>query len=202
MKHFVKHILRCIKPIRDIGSNNSYDIRTRLGRGFHITFLGNNNSVYIGEKCLLTNTEIIIDGSNNNLIIEDSARFMGPCKVILSGNSNVVIGKNAGIRGVEMYAKDANISIGELTMTSYGIIIRNHDSHKVIRDGVVVNTPKDIKIGKHVWIAQNASILKGVEIGDNSIVGFGSVVTKGCGSNCILAGNPAKVVKDNISWDY
>lgn len=203
MKSIIKNIYRKLNPIRVVGVGNHVIVKSKKGNNFIVTIMGNNNILEIEESCLLTNTHIIITGNNNHLIMENSARFLGPSKVIMEGNSSIHFGKNCGIRGVEICAKDGIIEIGELTMTSYGIVIRNHDSHKVLDlEGNVLNPAKDIKIGKHVWIAQNASILKGVQIGDNSIIGFGSVVTKGCSSGCILAGNPAKVVKENISWDY
>ena len=51
-------------------------------------------------------------------------------------------------------------------------------------------------IEKNVWIGMNSVILKGVTIGDNSIIGAGSVVVKDVPKNTIAAGNPAKVIKD------
>jgi len=44
-------------------------------------------------------------------------------------------------------------------------------------------------------------ILKGVTIGDNSIIAAGSVVTKDVPNNCLVAGNPAKIIKENIDWE-
>jgi acetyltransferase-like isoleucine patch superfamily enzyme len=52
-----------------------------------------------------------------------------------------------------------------------------------------------VKIGDNVWIGMNAVILKGVTIGDNSVVAAGAVVTKSIAPNTIVAGNPAIVVK-------
>lgn len=54
---------------------------------------------------------------------------------------------------------------------------------------------KPVIIHKNVWIGENVSILSGVEIGENSIIGAGSVVTKSIPMNTIAVGNPAKVVK-------
>jgi acetyltransferase-like isoleucine patch superfamily enzyme len=55
--------------------------------------------------------------------------------------------------------------------------------------------PAPIIIGNNVWIGSNSTILPGVVIGDNSIIGAGSVVTKNVPSNVIVAGVPAKVIK-------
>lgn len=53
----------------------------------------------------------------------------------------------------------------------------------------------DIKIGSGCWIASGTIIIGGVTIGDNCIVGAGSVVTKDVPSGCFVAGNPAKLIK-------
>lgn len=89
-------------------------------------------------------------------------------------------------------------------MFSYNIVVRNTDSHKVIEveTGVITNPSRDVVLGEHVWVCQNSSILKGCKIGDNSIVAFGAVAIKGCEAGSVLAGNPAKVVKTGINWDY
>ena len=89
-------------------------------------------------------------------------------------------------------------------MFSYGITLRNHDSHKIIdpKTQQILNPPKDIVLGSHVWVAQNATILKGCRIGSDSVIGFGSIVTKSCAPGSIMTGIPAKVVKENIIWDY
>ena len=50
-------------------------------------------------------------------------------------------------------------------------------------------------IGSHVWLGVNATVLKGVSIGDNSVIGAGSVVTRDIPANVIAAGNPCKVIK-------
>lgn len=64
---------------------------------------------------------------------------------------------------------------------------------------------KTVKICENVWIGENAIILPGVEIGKNSIIGAGSVVTKNVPENCIVAGNPAKIIKKynfgNKKWE-
>ncbi|MBQ7637325.1 MAG: sugar O-acetyltransferase [Clostridia bacterium] len=55
--------------------------------------------------------------------------------------------------------------------------------------------PKDVTIGNNVWIGGHATILPGVTLGDNVIVGAGSVVTKSFPANCVIAGNPARIIR-------
>ncbi len=206
----LRNILRSVRdrlfPVRAKGENNRISIGSKVGRGFILMVTGNNNEVTIGKDCLLTNTVVNICGDNNRLVIHDKARFMGPCRIILGGGVNsLVIGENAGIRGVEFNVDGGGrMEIGALCMFSYGITLRNHDSHRIIdpSSGRVHNPPKDVILGRHVWIAQNATILKGCHIGDDSVIGYGSIVTKSCPPGSVMAGVPAKIVKEDINWDY
>ena len=82
------------------------------------------------------------------------------------------------------------------------IEIRNTDSHKIYDKNTNkrINEGNSINIGNHVWLGMRAIILKGVNIGDNSIVAAGSIVTKDVKANTIIPGNPAKQIKENIYW--
>lgn len=84
------------------------------------------------------------------------------------------------------------IEIGEGTIWSYNCIFisSNHDFKDLKAH---IKTPP-ISIGKYVWLGANCVVLPGVSIGDNVIVGAGSVVTKSFPDNVIIAGNPAKIL--------
>ena len=94
----------------------------------------------------------------------------------------------------KLYPK--GIHIGENTLVAGGVTILSHDHCKRVNN----NQPFliDTHIGKNCFIAVGAIILPGVKIGDEVIVGAGAVVTKDVSSNCIVAGNPAKIIRENI----
>lgn len=91
------------------------------------------------------------------------------------------------------------ITIGEDVKISEDVIIRDSDNHTVLREGYKMSAP--IHIGNHVWIGVRAVILKGVTIGDGSIIAAGAVVTKDVPPNTLVGGVPAKIIKNNISWE-
>ena len=204
LKRIINKVKSYLLPINISGNNNSYVCHSKKGRGFKINLIGDNNRISIGKNCLLTNTSFEIVGNNIQVVIEDNVRFIGPCKVIMRDNSTLIIKDNAGIRGVEFNLDQAKIEVGELCMFSHGIVLRNHDSHKIMSADTrtILNAPRDIVLGRHVWVALDATILKGCNIGDDSIIGFGSIVTKSCKPGSIMAGAPAAVVKEGITWDY
>lgn len=93
------------------------------------------------------------------------------------------------------------VYIGDHTFIAPGVCIScaGHAIHPDER--AVYNTSKPIHIGKKVWIGANATILAGVHIGDNTIIGAGSVVTKDIPANVIAAGNPCRVLREICDED-
>jgi len=92
------------------------------------------------------------------------------------------------------YQGIGKIQIGKGTYIApnVGLITSNHDPN----NPKAHLTPKDIHIGKECWIGMNSIVLPGVTLGDKTVVGAGSVVTKSFPEgNCIIAGNPAKVLR-------
>lgn len=91
------------------------------------------------------------------------------------------------------------INIGKGVAIARDVIIRDTDAHNIITEEYQKTKP--VNIGNHVWIGQRAMILKGVSIGNGSIIAAGAIVTKDVPENSLIAGIPAKVIKENISWE-
>ena len=89
-------------------------------------------------------------------------------------------------------ANPKGIIIGEYSFVAAGAVILSHDFS---RGGY----SKITRIGNRCFIGVNAVILPGVVIGDECVIGAGAVVTKDVPSNCIVAGNPAKVLRRGIT---
>ena len=89
-------------------------------------------------------------------------------------------------------------------MFSSNIKLYNTDAHPIFDKNTeeIINKVKGIKIGRHSWIGYGVSILKNSIVPDNSIIGWQSVFT-GVKTKpyCAFAGNPAKCVKENVTWD-
>ena len=107
---------------------------------------------------------------------------------------NIKMGKNIFINMCCHFQDNGGIEIGDGAMFGNNVTIAtlNHDIDPKTRFNA---TPKPVKIGKKVWVGSNCTILPGVSIGDNSIIGAGSVVVKSIPKNSIAVGNPARVIK-------
>jgi acetyltransferase-like isoleucine patch superfamily enzyme len=89
------------------------------------------------------------------------------------------------------------IRIGEGVIIAHNVFIRDSDSHQLVGNR---EPTQPIIIGDHVWIGLNSVVLKGVTIGSGSVIAAGSVVTRSIPEKCLAAGNPAKVIRENINW--
>lgn len=163
------------------GNRNEVDIHNSTISGLHIFVKGSNNRVCISDGCIMNNIEIWIEDDNNEVFI---------------GNNTIINGQThlACIEGKK-------IALGENCLLSANIVMRVGDSHSILQDGMRINESKSIEIGDHVWIGNDVKILKGVHIADEVIVGTGSLVTKSVSQGCIVAGNPARVIKEGVTWD-
>ena len=143
------------------------------------------------------------------LNVDKNVRFGRNCKIdcisIKSNHPKLDIGKNVFIMNNVHIGCLNEVSIGEDTLIGSNVLIEDH-SHGNINELLSENPKKNnnlyskgkINIGKNVWICDGVIILPGVTIGDNSVVGAGSIVTKDIPSNSIYAGNPAKYIKGEI----
>lgn len=143
-----------------------------------------------------TETRILLENNANMTVLGDFSAyadsyirvFPGGCLVLHGG----FINENAKI-----FCGDV-IEIGEGAKIGRDVIIRSYDGHTIDIDGYRIAEP--IKIGCHVWIGQAAMILKGVTIGDGAVVAAGAIVTKDVPAHSIVAGVPAKVIRENVDW--
>ena len=111
------------------------------------------------------------------------SRVMSPLTVV-RGNS-VSIGKNVVVMNNALF-----MAAGGVTIEDDVLVANNHDlyDHQIL-------TCKPVVLKRNCWIGAGATILPGVTVGENAVVGAGSVVTRDVEANTVVVGNPARVVK-------
>jgi acetyltransferase-like isoleucine patch superfamily enzyme len=117
--------------------------------------------------------------------------------VFIYGASNMKVGSNVEITENTIIQASGGLTIGDNVLFGPGCFIWtvNHD-YRV--DNIALQKKYEARptiIENNVWIGANSKIVPGVKIGNRSVVAMGSVVTKEVPPQCVVAGNPAKIVK-------
>ena len=165
---------------------NNVNIVSYIADG-KIYLSGENASIDVREKCLLTGSTF---------------RMFSQSIIVIERNTS-----SGGAFRIDCHA-GCNVYISEDCMFSSDVVIISGDGHSIfdVESGERKNSiyPHDnrneIYLGKHVWVGYRSMILYNTNIGDSSIIGAGSIVKGKFPNNCILAGNPSKIIKKNITW--
>lgn len=166
--------IKCVLFNIQLGSGSKFYGRAHF-------YKNKNTSIKIGSYAVFRSY------SNSNLIgINRNCSF----STIKSG-AQIVVGTNCGFSGTVIGAFE-KIELGNNVMCGANTLITDSDWHN---DDPRSGGIKPVYIGNNVWLGEGVKVLKGVNIGENSVIGAGSVVVSDIPSNVIAAGNPCKVIK-------
>lgn len=205
-RHSLKYIFQSLYE------RGRQSIVTRLSTGFFRLqcFLsdcscGKNLDVY-GNVILRSKTGGVEIGDGVQLISSSWRSSTGalnhPVKLrTFSKEARIIIESGCGLNGTCIISRSTVVQVGSETIIAPNVTIMDSDFHipwppekRMTYSGVEHDAP--VFIGKRVWIGANTIILKGVTIGDNTVIGAGSVVVKDIPPNVLAAGNPARVVRE------
>ncbi len=174
--------------------------------------------VEYGKKLLLKGVPVIFNMGGAKLKIRDNVTIKSNFLSNLVGlysrtiivtrtpGAVIEIGNNVGISGATIYSR-RGIYIGDNTCIGGNCKILDNDFHPINVDDRLkllqgvhsgnsdIVASKEIIIGKNCFIGCNTIILKGTVLGDGCVIGAGAVVAGKFGDNCVIVGNPAKVIK-------
>ncbi len=190
--------------------NLTHSLKT-INQGLHF-FLGRRNRLVALMMSIKIGREATFDGKcyfqrfpKTTIQIGDNCRFLSrtnsnliginrPCS-ISTMNSNyhakIEIGNCCGLSGTVIGAFRF-IKLGNSVRCGANTLITDADWHL---DDLRSGEPKPVIIEDNVWLGEGVKVLKGVTIGENSVIGAGSVVTKDIPANVIAAGNPCRVIR-------
>lgn len=152
----------------------------------------------------------IFDKRYERSILQISGTIVLNGKAILGHGSRLCVGKEGIVTFGNKFTNTANMSIvcvsritfGDNVLTSWNTLVMDTDWHHIenAETHTVYPCTKEIIIGKKVWICTRSVVLKGSVIPDGCIIGANSLVSKQFNEeNVLIAGNPAKVMKRNIT---
>lgn len=160
------------------------------------TFFEINRQDYAGDKGVSCHLTML---ANSVLSISGSVTLHRGTNIVLHDGAHLSIGNQTYLNGASVDCSQ-EVTIGEYCAIAEGVKIMDNSFHPITKNGITKPSIAPVRIGNKVWIATNAIILPGVAIGDGAIVAAGAVVNKNVPARSIVAGVPAKVVKENIDW--
>lgn len=139
-----------------------------------------NSKIEIGKSCEFVSTSLVnYRGISHKCILNTGCE-----------GAEIIIGDNCGFSGVSIVS-DNLVKIGNNVTVGADTLIGDRDDHTEL----YASKAKPVIIDRNVWIGMHCIVLKGVHIGENTIIGAGSIVTKDIPANSIAAGIPCKVIK-------
>lgn len=195
-----------------------------FGQAIHFPFILSNN-VYLKKlegkivlECPVRYNLVTIGFGEVGIFDEKKARSIWQVsgKVIFKGRTLLghgvkisvekegilTFGENFKLTAETAIVCHDSIEFGKNCLVSWDVLIMDTDSHQVVdKFGKEKTVAKPIVIGEHVWIGCRATVLKGVRIPCNSIIGAGSIVSGAFNiENAIYAGIPASIIRTNVNW--
>lgn len=176
-------------------------------KGTHITIKKNAKLIVHANMYLNDNKQ---SGSNAEclLLLREGARMTVNGLVQLYYGDTVQVHQNASLTMGEVHFNTGttivcsnSMKIGQMVTSGRGVFIFDSDHHYIVNgDKKWINRPREVVIEDNVWIGLKSTILKGSYIKKQTMVAAHSVVVGECGGNAIIAGTPAKIIKENIRW--
>ncbi len=183
--------------IGEIGSYTGKEIKASGSNG---KFQSGSNIV-IYDDTMPDNITISFGGGNSKVVIGKNL-IVSRLSVNMGNDAECVLGDNIQIVGAEFDVSYANLRIGNDCLFARDIILRTHDGHPIFdkTSGTRINYARDVVVGNHVWLCANAKLMSGAKIGDGSVVAAMALTSSEFPSNVVIAGIPAKVIRENIVW--
>src|SRR5699024_3153241 len=183
-------------------NGNVIDCESNLGEKVSVVFRGKNNVLKVSRDAKLSSLKVMFDCNDGHCVI-GANRFIGTIRLGEKCSVTIHDGVTCTAWCYISAAEHCSVSIGKDCMFATGNEIRADDAHPIfdVATGARINVSRSILIGDHVWLGARAVVLGGSRIGSGSAIGFGSLVKGNIPNNCVAAGSPARVIRENTAWE-
>ncbi len=162
-----------------------------------------NNRIAIGDETSIPNAcSFTFWGQESSVEIGSKNQIFDNANFVFGTKGRFITGSGCSFESFTAVACYGHIKIGDDCMLSHGIELWQTDTHPIFdaTTGDRLNSGKNIDVGNHVWCGLHAALLGGCRIGNNSIIGMKSVTSGQFCDGVIIAGSPARIVREGIMW--
>lgn len=192
-----------VADLAEQGQGNILEIDASAKINLPVRVRGNNNRLFIGRNVQLNGRILEIIGNDCSISLHDDIRWRGIIRC-RHDDSHITMGRaTTSMHAIVTLHEPGRITIGEDCMFSGDVRMDVSDMHSIMdrATGERINKARDIAIGDHVWLADGVTVLKGCQIGNGSIAGAKSLVGGIIPENVMVAGVPAKIIRENVEWN-
>ncbi|UGS38816.1 acyltransferase [Capillimicrobium parvum] len=165
---------------------------------------GDDATIALAPGASLHRCRIIVRGHRARVAIGAGVEIRETTLRIDADDGTILVGNASNCFGGALLVHEDGLSVvvGEDCMLSRDIFVRTSDSHSVVDmlSGDRINPPASVVLGDHVWVGAEARIQKGVTVGEHAVIGANTVVTHDVPPHTVVAGNPARVVREDVTW--
>jgi len=180
----------------DLSSNSYIEIeeesRFTAANRFITKGYSGRSEVIIRKGCRMTDALYRLYNSKqvSSILINEECTFETALELHANSGKKIIVGRDCMFsHDVELWAGDGHSIFDVVTGENINSVYEKQPPHRNV-----------IVIGEHVWVSKGAFIMHGTNIGNGSIIGAKSVVKGQFPNNCVIGGNPAKLIKQNIAW--
>lgn len=148
----------------------------------------------VGSPCSVTM------GPDARLSVHGSAEIVRGTRIHIGERAHLELGPETYIGYNSTLTCWRHVSIGANCGISWNTNIIDGNAHELIISGAPRPRTQEVVIGDRVWVGTGAIILPGVTIGNGAVVAAGSVVSSGVPAGALVGGNPARIIREQVSW--
>lgn len=135
------------------------------------------------------------------LIFDGRCEFRKGFRMMINKNGIIEFGNHSTFNSNALISSNTFIKFGDYFCGGWNVTVIDWDGHDIkdCNTNEPINSPKPIIFGKGCWLSAYSTVMKGVHLADETIVPYGTILTKSCNQVCcIFGGSPNRILKENV----
>jgi acetyltransferase-like isoleucine patch superfamily enzyme len=135
------------------------------------------------------------------MVVSGTVQIMRGARITVYDGGRLSFGSRTFVNDYATITCFRELHIGSACAIAWNANILDTNVHEISIEGVPQSRSSPVHIGDHVWVGTGVTILSGTTIGNGAVIAAGSVVTSDVSASSLVAGNPAKLVRKEVTWE-